>query len=210
MADSTFSSHIPALLGSIAGTIAATIAGSYLGSVGTYTGLAAGALITGTGSWWAERWVRRATALTRAKARAVRERGGRPLTPHETQIITAIVDSKHRRRFTWQPAAAGAGVALAVSMALFGGWWAVAGRPVSEIVRPPPAVTRRPAPADTVTVEVTPTPTPATSSPTLLPSPTASTAASSPATSPSPSPTDSTATAPPSPSPTFTLAPGSS
>jgi hypothetical protein len=169
-----FTAHVPALAASAGGTVLAAVAASYLGPLGTIGGMLAGSILSGSAAWWIERALRRSTDLARAKAKAVRQRGGRPLTEHETQVITAIVHDRHRHRH-WKPLAGIAAGALIIAAGTITMWEIAAGRPVAAIVQDKPGhgltlqggttVPQRAAAAPS------PTPTPSPSLTTLTPSP---------------------------------------
>jgi len=146
VADDSFAAHLPALTGSVLGTVASGLVGSYIGIGGTAIGLAAGSVIFGIVSWFIERWVRAGNALAKAKAEAVRQRGGRPLNQHETQIITAISNQKHRRPLRWKLIGSLAAATAVITVAVFVAASLVARKPVSAIVSPP-AVSPTSAPA---------------------------------------------------------------
>ena len=71
----TFRSHLPAVVAATTGTVLAAILGSLIGTAGTIVGMVIGSLASGTLSWWAERGIRRSTALAAARAEALRVRG---------------------------------------------------------------------------------------------------------------------------------------
>jgi len=68
----TFRSHVPAIAAAATGTVLAAVLGSMIGTAGTVVGMAIGSLASGTCSWWAERAIRRSTALATAQAEALR------------------------------------------------------------------------------------------------------------------------------------------
>src|SRR5690348_17067571 len=70
----TFRSHLPAIAAATAGTVLAAVLGSLIGAAGTIAGVVIGSLASGTCSWWAERGIRRSTALATARAEAIRTR----------------------------------------------------------------------------------------------------------------------------------------
>jgi hypothetical protein len=129
-----FGSHVPSLAASAGGTVLAATLASYLGPLGTVGGLIAGSLLSGTTAWLIERGLRRSSDLAREKAKAVRARGGRPLTAHETQVITAIVN-KHHRHIRWQPLAGIATGALVIATGTLVMWEIAAGKPVAAVVQ---------------------------------------------------------------------------
>ncbi len=213
-ADDKFKDHIFTVLAAGCGTVGAAVAGSFLGTGGTLIGMFLGSALSGTGAYWAERTLRRGKAIAAAKTKAVRERGGRPLTIHETQIVSAEAIAKYerahtsrtyRRRWYRRPVVAMSALGLALGLVAVGAWELAAARSLSDITNPAPApaptVTithnttinrpRRHTPAPTLTPTLTPTP---TTSPTLTP------ASVEPSTSPPPTDTPS-----PSPSPTHSL-----
>ena len=83
----TFRSHLPAIVAATTGTVLAAILGSLIGAAGTIAGMVIGSLASGTCSWWAERGIRRSTALAAARAQAIRIRG-RQLHPDEDAVVT--------------------------------------------------------------------------------------------------------------------------
>jgi hypothetical protein len=146
----TFRSHLPAIVAATTGTVLAAILGSLIGAVGTIAGMVIGSLASGTCSWWAERGIRRSTALAAARAEAIRARG-RPLHPDEdaavtqaaagtqdTAAVTPPVPGRHGRhgrlRSRWAgPAAfiAAAFIGCAIAVTLLEG---AAGKPLSAVV----------------------------------------------------------------------------
>jgi hypothetical protein len=138
-----FAAHLPAIGAAAAGAVFAALLGSFLGTAGTIAGMAIGSLASGTTSWWAERGIQRAHAITRARAEAVR-RAGRPLAPHETQIIDADAIAaqekldrregrrRHRHLGAWGVIVLGAlaGCILAVTLVEH-----AAGKPLSYVVQ---------------------------------------------------------------------------
>jgi len=196
-----FTQHIPALAASAGGTLVLAVAASYLGPLGTVGGMVAGSMVSGTAAWWIERALRRSADLAKAKAKAVRARGGRPLTAHETQVITAIVHKRHRRR-NWKPLAGIAAGALIIAAGTITMWEIAAGRPVAAIVthRQGHGLTLRggttTAPQRaTPSLPPTPTPTPSLTAdaPSPAPVPTPTMAATGPVISPSAVPTATSA-----------------
>ena len=180
-----FTQHIPALAASAGGTLILAVAASYLGPLGTVGGMAAGSIVSGTAAWWIERALRRSADLAKAKAKAVRARGGRPLTAHETQVITAIVHKRHRHR-NWTPLAGIAAGALIIAAGTITMWEIAAARPVAAIVQ------HRPGHGLTIGGQVGP------------PVPRAA-PATSPAPTPSPDPTATTGSPTPSPGPSVLM-----
>ena len=83
----TFRSHLPAIVAATTGTILAATLGSLIGTAGTIAGMVIGSMASGTCSWWAERGIRRSTALASARAEALRARG-RQLHPGEDATAT--------------------------------------------------------------------------------------------------------------------------
>lgn len=95
----TFRSHLPALAGSLIGTLLSAIVGSHIGgALGTRYALIFGAFISGSASWWAERAIRRSQAVAKARYEAKKRRGGRELTPTETQMIDAAAIQSFERK----------------------------------------------------------------------------------------------------------------
>lgn len=145
----TFRSHLPAIVAATTGTVLAAILGSLIGAAGTIAGMVIGSLASGTASWWAERGIRRSTALATARAEAIRARG-RPLHPAEHAAVTqalaitqdaAVADSepgRPRSRRRWAgPAAfiAAAFIGCALVVTLLEG---AAGKPLSAVVQGKP------------------------------------------------------------------------
>src|SRR5205823_2429867 len=146
----TFRSHLPAIVAATTGTVLAAVLGSLVGAAGTIAGMVIGSLASGTCSWWAERGIRRSTALAAARADAVRTRG-RPLHPHEdaavtqpdaaAQDIAAITGAAPGRHGRPRPGRRWAGLALVIAAAFIGGAVAVtvvegaAGKPLSAVVQ---------------------------------------------------------------------------
>jgi len=147
----SFRSHLPAIVAATTGTVLAAILGSLIGTAGTIVGMVIGSLASGTCSWWAERGIRRSTALASARAEAIRARG-HPLHPGEdaaaTQDIPVTRDadavpavgrhSRSRPRPRWAGlgaviAAAFVGCALAVTLVE-----GAAGKPLSAMVQGQP------------------------------------------------------------------------
>jgi hypothetical protein len=143
----TFRSHLPAIVAATTGTMLAAILGSLIGAAGTIVGMVIGSLASGTCSWWAERGIRRSTALAAARAEAIRARG-RPLHAGEevavTQAVAVAVDAaavpggndrSHRR---WAGPAAFIAIAFigcAMVVTLLEG---AAGKPLSAVVQGKP------------------------------------------------------------------------
>lgn len=211
--DDRFLSHVPTLLGSATATLIVTFGLSDFGYAGTLAGATGGAFLIGGGSWWMERWYRRALAKARALKDA-RQRKGAPLTEHETQYIAAVVDEKHKRvdrsmGIPWRLAGFGAGAVLLIVIAVIAIIELGVGKPVSAIVQGKPAsgllvpvtpASSSPAPTESFTPPASPSPT-ATLTPSVSPSASPSVSQSSPAPSVSPTAT----TAPPSATPASTL-----
>lgn len=195
MAD-TFRSHFPALAASAGGTILAAFAGSYLGPLGTVGGLAAGSLIAGSATWWAERGLRRSAEIARATTRFTERRRRPPTGAEETVIIRAIDASPRFRRVRWDHIGRLAAGAAALGLIAVTAVELGAGKPASAIVQ------GKPGHGLTVTGGAPAAPTRSPSSPaaSAFPAPSAS-----PSPSPDPLPTPSpSATASPSPSLTVT------
>jgi len=76
----SFRSHLPAIAAATTGTVLAAVLGSLIGAAGTIAGMVIGSLASGTCSWWAERGIRRSTALAAARGETIRVRG-RQLRP---------------------------------------------------------------------------------------------------------------------------------
>jgi len=143
----TFRSHLPAIVAATTGTVLAATLGSLIGTAGTIVGMVIGSMAAGTCSWWAERGIRRSTALAAARAEAIRARG-RPLHAGEeaaaTQAAAVTVDAaavpggKGRPRRRWAgPAAfiATAFIGCAIVVTLLEG---AAGKPLSAVVQGKP------------------------------------------------------------------------
>src|SRR6266496_2152788 len=92
----TFRSHLPAIAAAAAGTVLAAVLGSLIGAAGTVAGMAIGSLVSGTGSWWAERGIRRSAAIAAARADVIRARG-RPLRPDEDAAVTRAFTVRQAR-----------------------------------------------------------------------------------------------------------------
>lgn len=105
MADDKFRAHIPSLIASAGGTVLAALAGSYLGIAGTFLGLLGGSAVSGTASWWIDRWLRKSAEKAKAKAN-FRKRHGREPNAEETQVIAAVAEMqmnvKHSRGIPWK------------------------------------------------------------------------------------------------------------
>ena len=162
-ADDKFTNHILTVLAAACGTVGAAVAGSFLGTGGTLGGMFIGSALSGTAAYWVERTMRRAKAITAAKARAVRERGGRPLTVHETQIVSAEAIARYerahtsriyRRRWYRRPVVTMSALGLALGLVAVGTWELAAARSISDITNPAPS-SSAPAPKVTPTVTIT-------------------------------------------------------
>ena len=144
----TFRSHLPAIVAATTGTILAATLGSLIGTAGTIAGMVIGSMASGTCSWWAERGIRRSTALASARAEALRARG-RQLHPGEdataTQDTAVTQDTgpvpaagRHSRA---RPRPRWAGLAAVITAAFIGCAVAVtlvegaSGKPLSAMVQ---------------------------------------------------------------------------
>jgi hypothetical protein len=147
----TFRSHLPAIAAATAGTVLAAVLGSLIGAAGTIAGVVIGSLASGTCSWWAERGIRRSTALATARAEAIRTRhlhaSNAPAATQpdaaaaDTGATTRIVSGRHGRP---RPSRRWAGLAAIIAAAFIGGAIAVtvvegaAGKPLSAVVQGKP------------------------------------------------------------------------
>ncbi len=141
----TFRSHLPAIVAATTGTVLAAILGSLIGTAGTIVGMVIGSLASGTFSWWAERGIRRSTALATAQAEALRARGhhahvGENADATQTAPTRSAVQhhgrARPRRRWTVPAmfvAIAFAGCALVITLVE-----GAAGKPLSAVVQGKP------------------------------------------------------------------------
>jgi hypothetical protein len=149
----TFRSHLPAIVAATTGTVLAAVLGSLIGAAGTIAGMVIGSLASGTCSWWAERGIRRSTALAAARAEAIRSRG-RQQSPHEDAAIIQP-DAVGQDSPAAMPAIPGwrsrpgtarrwAGLAAVIAAAFIGGAVVVtvvegaAGKPLSAVIQGKP------------------------------------------------------------------------
>jgi hypothetical protein len=196
-----FLGHLPAIGAAAVGAVCAALLGSFLGTAGTMIGMALGSLTSGTVSWWAERGLRRANAVAKAKAEAVHQTG-RPLEPHETAAIERSAIAAHDRRDrprrrhlgAWSVIVLGTLAACVLAVVLI---QKAAGQPLSAVVQGHQAA-RHSAPSGSATPPGTSTGTtsPATSSaaPSATPSPSATSPAPSPDATPDASPSGASST----------------
>ena len=147
----TFRSHLPAIVAATTGTVLAATLGSLIGAAGTIAGMVIGSLASGTAAWWAERGIRRSTALAAARAEAIRGRGRQLHTgedaavtraaagPQDTAAVAPSAPGRHGRpRSRWAgPAAliAAAFIGCAIVVTLLEG---AAGKPLSAVVQGKP------------------------------------------------------------------------
>jgi len=149
----TFRAHLPAIAAATTGTVLAAILGSLIGAVGTIAGMVIGSLASGTCSWWAERGIRRSTALAAARAEALRTRDRQPhpdenaavtqpaAAAPDTAATTRAAPGRHGRP---RPGPRWAGLAAVIAAAFIGGVIAVtvvegaAGKPLSAVVQGKP------------------------------------------------------------------------
>ena len=137
--DDRFRHHLPALAASALVTLAMTAASSWFGTLGTLAGLGGGCLISGTGTWWTERAIRRSAAIAAAKRRA-RQRKGRELTAGETAVIEMTYAARtHRPRHAWWKRALGlAAVSAVTALLTLSLLEHIAGKPIADVVRDRP------------------------------------------------------------------------
>lgn len=208
MPEERFTSHLPAVLAATTATVIATIGTSALGYGGTILGVTLGSLVTGSGAWVAERWLRRWSAVAKAKAEAMK-RKGRPLTDTETQMIKRVVDQRYQRvrGLPWKLMSLSAASVFALVVAVIAVIELTAGKPVSAVVRNEPA-------SGFVAPVAQSTPSTAPPSPSVTRSAAPTSAAPSLTASPSPSqtvqPSASQTVAPSSPAITVTPSPSMS
>jgi hypothetical protein len=198
------------------GAIASAVGGAFLGITGTFIGLAAGSMISSTAAWWIERGIRRSQAIAKAKADARKHRGGRELSPTETQAIEKITGRKFdllNRGISWKKIAVIGSATLILALGVITAWEKIANKPLSDVVTGHKghglSITGGSTqPTQSPSYSPSPTFSPSTSFSTPTVSPSASPSSPSPAVSvtptvsPTPSPSD-----PVSPSPTVSLAP---
>jgi len=198
----------PALAAGALATVSATIALSFVPHIGvatTYVTLALGSVATGGFSAMYEAWIRRGHAA--ARSAVSRRKPGESQHAfekrllHETSVFPAVRNDG-TRDVPWRTIGLTSAGVLAACVLVIVAVVALAGRPVSAISNPGPALAHPAVPQPAQTVTVTPTPTPTVTTPSPSPTVTTATPTLTPTATPSPDTTpDVTGTPTPTPSP---------